>query len=117
MPEAHVGTRPDRLKRSIRQIGLVRLIVTLLFVIAGLYIARFSWQVPLTSDAERGLTICASELPLELRGNWTSELRLLSIMMARWRGSVNARRSTVPRWLERSPRSTEWVRGRSASTS
>ena len=55
MPEAHVGARRDRLQRSIRQIGLVRLTVTLLFVIAGLYVARFSWQVPLTSDAERGL--------------------------------------------------------------
>ena len=55
MPDAHINKRSDGLKRSIRQIGLVRLIVTLLFVIAGLYIARFSWQVPLTSDAERGL--------------------------------------------------------------
>ena len=55
MPEAHVNKRSERLKRSFRQIGLIRLIVTLLFVIVGFYIARFSWQVPLTSDAERGL--------------------------------------------------------------
>ena len=55
MPEVRVSVRPNRLKRSIRQIGLVRLAITLLFVIAGLYVARFSWQVPLTSDAERGL--------------------------------------------------------------
>lgn len=55
MPETHVDKRADRLNRSIKQIGLVRLFVTLLFVIAGLFLARFSWQVPLTSDAERGL--------------------------------------------------------------
>ena len=55
MPETHVDKRADRLNRSIKQIGLVRLFVTLLFVIAGFYLARFSWQVPLTSDAERGL--------------------------------------------------------------
>ena len=55
MPKAQVGVRPDRLKRAFRQIGVVRLIVTLLFVVVGLYVARFSWQVPLASDAERGL--------------------------------------------------------------
>ncbi len=55
MPKAQDGKRPDRVMRSLRQIGVVRLVVTLLFVIVGIYIARFSWRVPLTSDAERGL--------------------------------------------------------------
>jgi adenylate cyclase len=55
MSKAQVGVRPDRLRRAIRQIGVGRLMVTLLFVTVGLFIARFSWQVPLASDAERGL--------------------------------------------------------------
>jgi len=43
------------LKRAIRQIGLVRLLVTALFLAAGLFIAHSSPTLPLTSDAERAL--------------------------------------------------------------
>lgn len=45
----------DRLKRSFRQIGPVRLVITALILAAGLYLARYDWQVPLLSDAERAL--------------------------------------------------------------
>ena len=44
-----------RLRRSVRQIGPVRLLVTLLFLAAGLGVARSSWELPLSSDAERAL--------------------------------------------------------------
>jgi adenylate cyclase len=44
-----------RLRRSIGQIGWGRLIAAALFLLAGLYIARFSTQLVLTGDAERGL--------------------------------------------------------------
>ena len=44
-----------KLKRSIRQIGPVRLAITFVFLAAGLYAARFNWDVPLSSDAERVL--------------------------------------------------------------
>src|SRR5690242_4873702 len=43
------------LKRAIAQIGWVRLALTVLFLAGGLYIARYSWDLPLTGDAERGL--------------------------------------------------------------
>ena len=53
---AEAGTsRRTRLKRSIGQIGFIRLAVTLLFVVGGLWLARFSWDLPLSGDAERGL--------------------------------------------------------------
>ena len=42
-----------RLKRAIAQIGPVRLLATILFLAAGLYIARYNAKIPLTSDAER----------------------------------------------------------------
>ena len=43
------------LRRVLRQVGPVRLLATLLFLLLGLYVARFSWEVPLASDAERAL--------------------------------------------------------------
>jgi adenylate cyclase len=56
MPEAGDGRSwGGRLIRAIRQIGPIRLAVTLAFLAAGLYVARFNWQVPLSSDAERAL--------------------------------------------------------------
>lgn len=41
--------------RAFRQIGPVRLVVTLLLLASALAIARYSWQAPLAVDAERGL--------------------------------------------------------------
>jgi adenylate cyclase len=45
----------ERLKRSLRQIGPVRLLGTALFLLLGLLCARYAWQLPLASDAERAL--------------------------------------------------------------
>ena len=45
----------ERLRRTVRQVGPVRLAGTLLFLLLGLFIARYGWQAPLVSDAERGL--------------------------------------------------------------
>ena len=44
-----------RLARAIRQIGPIRLLATLLFLAAGLYVARYSPTLPLAGDAERAL--------------------------------------------------------------
>jgi adenylate cyclase len=49
------GSSMKRLRRSIGQIGLIRLAITLVFIAGGLYLARFSWELPLAGDAERGL--------------------------------------------------------------
>jgi len=43
------------LKRAIAQVGWVRLALTVLFLAGGLYLARYSWDLPLSGDAERGL--------------------------------------------------------------
>src|SRR5437868_3983321 len=43
------------LKRAIAQIGWIRLALTVLFLAAGLLLARYSWSLPLAGDAERGL--------------------------------------------------------------
>jgi adenylate cyclase len=48
-------TRKATLKRSIAQIGWIRLAITLLFLAGGLYLARYSWGLPLSGDAERAL--------------------------------------------------------------
>jgi adenylate cyclase len=42
-------------KRVLRQIGPVRLAVTIFFLLLGLLFARFGWQIPLARDAERAL--------------------------------------------------------------
>ncbi|MEA3013766.1 MAG: adenylate cyclase [Sphingomonadales bacterium] len=55
MARAGDGSWASRLRRAFRQIGPVRLIVTIAFLAAALYVARFDWQVPLLSDAERAL--------------------------------------------------------------
>jgi adenylate cyclase len=44
-----------RLRRALKQIGLARLALTFLFLLAGLYVARASWTLPLAGDAERAL--------------------------------------------------------------
>ena len=49
------GSVMKRLRRSIGQIGPVRLLATLLFIAAGLYIARFDTSISLARDAERAL--------------------------------------------------------------
>ena len=49
------GSWAGRLKRAVWQIGPARLLATFLFVLAGLYVARYSASLPLSGDAERGL--------------------------------------------------------------
>ncbi|MEA3009530.1 MAG: adenylate cyclase [Sphingomonadales bacterium] len=44
-----------RLRRALRQIGWARLAGTAVFLLLALMLARYSWQVPLASDAERAL--------------------------------------------------------------
>ena len=44
-----------RIRRTLRQIGPVRLAGTILFIALGLVFARYSWDIPLAKDAERGL--------------------------------------------------------------
>jgi adenylate cyclase len=49
------GRRGSSFKRVLRQIGPVRLLVTLLLLAGALYIARYSWNVPFVGDGERAL--------------------------------------------------------------
>jgi adenylate cyclase len=44
-----------KLKRAVAQIGLIRLVLVVLFLAGGLYLARYSWTLPLVRDAETGL--------------------------------------------------------------
>lgn len=44
-----------RIRRALRQIGWVRLTGTAVFLLLALLLARYSWQLPLASDAERAL--------------------------------------------------------------
>ncbi|HEV2569099.1 adenylate/guanylate cyclase domain-containing protein [Sphingomonas sp.] len=60
MNEAEASGRPQqplrkRAARVVQQVGTPRLIVSALFVLIGIFLARYSWQVPLISDAERAL--------------------------------------------------------------
>jgi len=41
--------------RALRQIGAIRLAITLAFILGGLYLARHAWDLPLAGDAERAL--------------------------------------------------------------
>jgi adenylate cyclase len=43
------------LRRALRQIGWARLAGTAIFLVVSLLLARFAWNVPLASDAERAL--------------------------------------------------------------
>lgn len=54
MDAAQGGWRA-RLRRDLKQIGPIRLAATLAFLLLGLFFARYSWDVPLFSDAERAL--------------------------------------------------------------
>lgn len=44
-----------RIRRIVKQLGPTRLVATVLFLVIATLIARFSWQLPLTGDAERAL--------------------------------------------------------------
>ena len=48
-----------------RQLGIVRLLLTLLFLAAALYVARYGWNVPFVVEAERAL--------YDLRSVYTAE--------------------------------------------
>ena len=45
----------EKVAGAVRQVGPVRLAGTLIFLLLGLFIARYGWEVPLASDAERAL--------------------------------------------------------------
>jgi adenylate cyclase len=45
----------SRLRRALRQIGPVRLLGTAAFLLLAILVARFSWHLPLSGDAERAL--------------------------------------------------------------
>lgn len=44
-----------RTGRIIRQVGTPRLIASAIVLLLGIFVARYSWQIPLVSDAERAL--------------------------------------------------------------
>ncbi len=44
-----------RFKRTLKQIGPVRLVATVLFLITALAFARYGWSIPLANDAERAM--------------------------------------------------------------
>jgi adenylate cyclase len=52
---AAAGRRSGNVRRVLRQIGPVRLLVTLLLLAAAVYVARYSWNLPLLGDGERAL--------------------------------------------------------------
>jgi adenylate cyclase len=52
---AGAGGWRDSVGSNLKQVGLVRLIGTLLFLLLGLLIARYAWDVPVASDVERAL--------------------------------------------------------------
>jgi adenylate cyclase len=54
MPERTASWK-QKLRRSLRQIGWLRLGATLLFLLLAVYVARSAWDIRLASDAERAL--------------------------------------------------------------
>ena len=52
---ARRATLARSLSRLVGQLGVVRLVITVLFLALAVLLARFTWQVPLLSDAERAL--------------------------------------------------------------
>jgi adenylate cyclase len=55
MAEEGARQASGKLRRLLRQIGPARLVFMLLLLAAGLYVARYSWSLPLAGDAERAL--------------------------------------------------------------
>ncbi|HEX8215588.1 MAG TPA: adenylate/guanylate cyclase domain-containing protein [Allosphingosinicella sp.] len=55
MAQEGQGRWRTRARRTLNQIGAVRFAGTVLFMILGLVFARYSWDIPLAKDAERGL--------------------------------------------------------------
>lgn len=55
MPESEKRGWGVRLRHNLKQIGTVRLLATVTFLLVGLFFARYSWEAPLVSDAERAL--------------------------------------------------------------
>jgi len=49
------GRWRERLQRALKQVGIGRLLVTFVCLGLSLYVARFAWDLPLASDAERAL--------------------------------------------------------------
>ena len=49
------GGLKQRMRRSLRQIGALRLLATLVVLCLAAGLARYAWQLPLGGDAERAL--------------------------------------------------------------
>ncbi len=49
------GTAMGGVGRTFKQIGIIRLLVTIGLLVGAFAIARYSWDTPLISDAERAL--------------------------------------------------------------
>ena len=49
------GSAKVTMRRALKQIGASRLLLTFAFLVAGLWLARASWELPLAGDAERAL--------------------------------------------------------------
>jgi adenylate cyclase len=54
-PQAPAQSWSKRLGLIRRQVGLARLIGAVIVLLLGIFVARYSWQIPLVSDAERAL--------------------------------------------------------------
>jgi adenylate cyclase len=52
---ARIGAFWPTARKTLRQIGTTRLIVTAIFLVLGLMFARYSWNIMLARDAERAL--------------------------------------------------------------
>lgn len=52
---AEAAERRAKVRRLLRQIGPVRLLVMLALLAGGLYVARYSWSLPILGDGERAL--------------------------------------------------------------
>ncbi len=55
MADTATERRTGIVRRVLRQIGPVRLLVMLALLAGGLYVARYSWSLPLLGDGERAL--------------------------------------------------------------
>jgi adenylate cyclase len=53
--QAPVQPLSKRAGRIVGQLGVPRLVILAIVVLLGVFVARYSWQVPLVSDAERAL--------------------------------------------------------------
>ena len=92
-------------RTGLRQLGVWRLLLTIVFLAGAVLIARYGWKLPLAIEAERALYDWRQVLTAE-KVDQDDRIVMVVYTDERWPRLANVLRWTGPSWQRLSPGST-----------